>query len=446
MFRPFAVLQRLREGLENRLFALGASRSGFELALRVLAYPYAVLRDLAGGQLTLRATGLVYATLLALIPALALSFALLKAFGIHRDLAPLIHEFFRPLGASSLEITARVLDFADSVRGGLVGTVGFVLLLWTLMGTVKRIEDSFNYVWRVQVARSYVRRVAEYVALLLAAPLLIVSVVGFTGIALDSVSRHTPGSVPILVRTVALLVQLAPYAIVTCLFTALYIAIPNTRVRFVPALIGALCAGVLWAAVGKTFTQLVIYTSRLTLVYAGFALIVAVLLWTYLGWLILLAGAQLSFYVQNPSYLKLGLAPVHLSNREKERLAFDIMVSLARARRADGWSCTLSALARALGLPELAMASVLESLEDAGLVRFGRRRQLELTRDPANVTLAEILRAARERRRAHRLLLLTSLPVVAALHDRLEREFGAALGERTLAQLASGDGEAVHED
>src|SRR5688572_28652685 len=111
---PFLILRGLRENLENRLFALGASRNGFELALRVLAYPYAVLRDLAGGQLTLRATGLVYATLLALIPALALSFALLKAFGIHRDLAPLINEFFRPLGASSLEITARVLDFADS--------------------------------------------------------------------------------------------------------------------------------------------------------------------------------------------------------------------------------------------------------------------------------------------------------------------------------------------
>src|SRR4051812_20831387 len=115
----FALLQRLREGVENRLFALGTRRNGFGLVLPVLAYPYAVLPDLAGGQLTLPATGLVYATLLALIPALALTFALLKAFGIHRDLAPLIHEFFRPLGASSLEITARVLTFADNVRGGL---------------------------------------------------------------------------------------------------------------------------------------------------------------------------------------------------------------------------------------------------------------------------------------------------------------------------------------
>jgi membrane protein len=435
MLRPFALIHRLRERIENRLFELGTRRNGFEVALHVLGYPYAVLRDLAGGQLTLRATGLVYATLLAMIPALAFTFALLKAFGIHRDLAPLIHEFFRPLGSSANEITDRVLDFADSVRTGLVGTVGLVLLLWTLIGTVKRVEDSFNYVWRVQVARSLARRIPEFAALLIATPLLIASVVGFTSVAVDSVSRHTPGDLPLN----AVLVGAAPYVIVTILFTALYIAIPNTRVRLVPALIGAASAGALWAGVGHAFTLLVIYTSRLTLVYAGFALVVALLLWTYFGWLILLAGAQLSFYVQNPNYLKLGLAPVHLSNREKERLAFDIMVSLARAQAKGAEPLTLSSLARSLGLPELAMASVMESLEDARLLLCGRRQRVRLGRDAAAIPLVDILSAARERRRGHRLLRLSSLPAVMELHQRLEQELKAGLGGLTLADLVEAD-------
>lgn len=433
---PFALLQRLREGVENRLFAIGARRNGFELVLRVLAYPYAVLRDLAGGQLTLRATGLVYATLLAMVPALALTFALLKAFGIHRDLAPLIHEFFRPLGESSVQITERVLAFADTVSGGLVGTVGFVVLLWTLIGTVKRVEDSFNYVWRVQVARSFARRIAEYLVLLLAAPLLVVSVVGFTGVAIDSVSRHTPDNLPLLVRMTGMLVLVAPYAIVTVLFTALYIAIPNTRVRLVPALVGAICAGALWATVGKIFTQLVIYTSRLTLVYAGFALVVAVLLWTYFGWLILLTGAQLSFYVQNPSYLSLGLAPVSLSNREKERLALNIMLLAARRHLAVAPAHSLAAIAEMTGIPPLAMASVFEPLEAAGLIVLGDREEVRLGREPAAISLIEIFTAVRHRRRGHRLLRVVALPEVVAVEQEVEAVLQSTLGTQTLADLA----------
>src|SRR5690606_1205167 len=90
---------------ENALF--GPPTAGSEplpRLLRALRYPYAILRDLLGGQLTLRANGLVYTTLLALIPAMALSFAVLKAFGAHRDMEPFLMEFFRPVGATAPDI------------------------------------------------------------------------------------------------------------------------------------------------------------------------------------------------------------------------------------------------------------------------------------------------------------------------------------------------------
>lgn len=434
----FAWLQQRREAFENRLFGLAASPQAFALALRVLAYPYAVLRDLASGQLTLRATGLVYATLLSVIPAVALTFALLKAFDIHRDLAPVIHEFFRPLGRNADDITERVLAFADSVSSGLVGVVGFVLLLWTLIGTMRRVEDSLNFVWRVQVPRSFARRVVEHIALLLVAPLLLVSVVGFTTMAVDSVSAFTPTDLPLHARVNAVLLEVAPLAIVTMVFTAMYVVIPNTRVRLVPALVGAACAGVLWALLGRAFTQLVLYSSRLTLVYAGFAVIVALLLWTYLGWLILLAGAQLSFYVQNPSYLRMGLAPLHLSNREKERLALNLMILTARAHLADEPPPSLNVLARASGLPPLALSSVFETLEGAGLLLLGRKEEVRLGRKPGSITLAEILAAVRYRRRGHRLLRVAPLAMVEPLQKELEDAINATLGDRRLTSLLEG--------
>src|SRR5215204_3730639 len=97
--------------------------------LRALRYPYAIIRDLLDGELTLRATGLVYATMLALIPLIALSFAVLKAFGAHRDMQPFLNEFFRPVGEAGTQIVHRLMELAESVSGGLIGMVGLALLL-----------------------------------------------------------------------------------------------------------------------------------------------------------------------------------------------------------------------------------------------------------------------------------------------------------------------------
>ena len=99
----------------------------------------------------------------------------------------MIEEFFRPLGEQApRELTQRVMEFADSVSTGLVGSVGLALLLWTLLGTIKKVEDGFNFVWRVEHARSFARRVTEYVALLIVGPIVVVSFIGLSHRALDS--------------------------------------------------------------------------------------------------------------------------------------------------------------------------------------------------------------------------------------------------------------------
>src|SRR5215469_8647546 len=144
------------------------------ISLRILRYPYAVLRDLSRGEINLRAMGLVYTTLLSLIPLLAFSFAILKIFGGHRDLQPIVYEFFRPVGEAAAELTNRVMQFANHVSGGVVAPVGLALLAWTLVGTIKKVEDSFNFLWHVEQPRGLARRVAEYTALLIAGPVLLV--------------------------------------------------------------------------------------------------------------------------------------------------------------------------------------------------------------------------------------------------------------------------------
>src|SRR5512139_1501195 len=226
--------------------------------LRTLLYPYAVARDLAHGDINLRAMGLVYTTLLSVVPLIAFAFAVLKGFGAHRDLEPIIFKFFEPMGdAGAHDITQRIMEFADNVSSGIVGSVGFALLLWTLLDTIENVESSFNFLWRVEQPRSWARRVAEYLSLLIMGPILLV---GFLGLSHATVGRAIDTAateVPFIQQLTQFGVALSPYVMVTAFFLVMYIFVPNTRVQWKPALVGALTAGVIWAAVGKVFTALV---------------------------------------------------------------------------------------------------------------------------------------------------------------------------------------------
>jgi membrane protein len=407
--------------------------------LRLLRFPYALLRDLLNGELTLRATGLVYTTFLALIPAVALTFAVLKAFGAHRELEPLILEFFRPIGDAAAEnITLRLMQFADNVRSGLVGVVGFGALLWMLIGTVKKIEDSINFAWRVRSARSIPRRITEYAVLIIIGPLVIAAVIAFTKVAFDSVAVHTPHGFAAGARILKATILLAPYAIVTGLFTVMYLLLPNTRVKLLPALVGGLVAGLLWAATGKLFTTLVLASSQLKLVYAGFAIIAALFVWTYLGWLILLIGAQLAFYVQNPNYLRLGHAVLRLSSRELELLAMDVMVHVGEAMRTGFAPWSVDALSRRLGLPGIAVADMASNLERAGLLAQADDGTLFPARELTGIRLTQILDCARSDSSGHIPLTRASAPCASRLQEELERSWHEACGDRTLADLIAG--------
>jgi membrane protein len=206
---------------------------------------------------------------------------------------------------------------------------------------------------------------------------------------------------PMLKRLSGTGVRLAPYAMVMAFFTAIYMMIPNTRVHWRAAITGAVVGGVLWAAIGKMFTAFVVYSTRLTIVYAGFAFVVAALLWTYFGWLILLAGAQLSFYVQNPAYLRLGLQQLRLSSVELESLALKVMYFVARAHVAGGARWTVNRLADELGLPGIAVAQSVAALERARLLIMTDNDELVPGRDLSRISVHEILDIARSQRSGH---------------------------------------------
>jgi membrane protein len=427
---------RLQRLPDRWMFGPEAERPGAGGLLRRLArYPYALLRDLAGGKLNLHAMGLVYASLLAVIPLIAFSFGILRGFQAQGVLEPLVHNFFGPMGGAADDLTARVMEFANKVRGGLVGSVGLALLIWTLIGTMKKIEDGFNFVWHVDVPRNLARRVAEYVALLICGPVLLAAVVGLSRLAAESAPVRVLSALPLMVRVVALGLSLAPYVIASGLLTIIYVVVPNTNVRFGPALAGGITAGVLWAAIGRFFTLFVLFSSRLTVVYAGFAIIIATLVWTYLNWIILLIGAQVSFYAQNPSYLRVGLHEPRLSCADTERLALGIMYLVAERYRAGGARLTITALAATLGYPGIAVARMCATLEASGFLAETADESLLPGRDSAQIPVVAIIMVARTQSSGLIRTATATPPAVMHFCTELESAWQERCAGMTLADL-----------
>mgnify|MGYP001826814130 FL=1 len=360
-----------------------------------LRYVYAVLRDFFSGQLTMRAMSLVYTTLLSIVPLLAFSFSVLKGFGIHEQIQDQMYLFLEPLGERGKEITDSVMSLVYNVDGRVLGGVSLAFFMWTAVSMVQKVEESLNYVWYVSEPRSFARRFTEYMAVLMIGPLAIFIAIGMiTALQNQSIVQYLLQNEiigPVFVATG----KLTPYFIVAGVFTFLYWFMPNTRVRVLPALLGGLAGGFIWASMVIIFTTFIATASARQAVYASFAIAIVTLIWLYLNWLTLLIGAQLAFYIQHPEYLRIGRQEPRLSNSMRERLALNIMLLVGRAFRDPQQSMSVQTLSDALQIPSLTLEPILRDLEADGLLTTNEKDELLPGRETARITLHEILDVVR---------------------------------------------------
>ncbi|HUG98425.1 MAG TPA: YihY/virulence factor BrkB family protein [Gammaproteobacteria bacterium] len=392
---------------------------------------YALARDLAEGQLTLRAMGLVYTTLLSLVPLLAFSFSVLKGFGVHREIEPLLYEFLQPLGEQGAEITSQVISFVDNVRGGVLGGIGLALLLFTVISMVHKVEDTFNYIWQVQKARNLARRFSDYLSVILIGPVLMVTAMGLLATISSTAVMQAIADVEQLGILLTLIGRLAPFVVVVLVFAFVYAFVPNTRVRLGPALVGAVLAGAAWTLGGSLFASVIVGSTRYAAIYSSFAIAVIALVWLYLSWLVLLIGAQISFYFQNPQRLRRGRNELKLSIAQVERLALGIMLTVGagfhRGDRPD-----FPRLAQALDCPARPLEEITSRLEEAGLLARTDDEAFVPGRDPQTIELAGILAAVRGTDQG--------VGPVAGIVSEIRAAEAERLAGRSLADLVAGDG------
>lgn len=400
-----------------------------------LRYTVALIRDMSAGGLMMRSMSLVYTTLLSVVPLLAFSFSVLKGFGVHNQLEPVLYTMLEPLGAQGAEITRQVIDLVDNVEGGVLGGISFAFFIYTAISMVQKIEESFNYVWHVAKRQNFARRMVEYLVVLLIGPVIIFVALGMIASLGSNAMVQFFLSIDFLGPIVVVTSKLTPYLLVTGVFTFLYMYMPNTRVRFRSALIGGLAAGFAWASISVIFATFVVYSSRTLLIYSGFAIAITTLIWLYMNWLILLIGSQLAFYHQNPAYLRIGRREPRLSNSMREHLALNIMFLIGRAFRNGDSSETIRTLAHHMRIPSVTLTPIIDGLESKKLLTLTETEELVPAREMSRIKLTDILAVVRIHGETGSYRDPKWENAIHGLGVELDSAIASTVGDQTLTQL-----------
>lgn len=352
--------------------------------------------EAAKGTLTLHAMSLAYTTLVSMVPLLAVSFSVLKAFGVHNQIEPLLLRLLEPLGEKSLEITAQIVGFVENIKVGVLGAVGVAVLFYTVVTLMQKIERSFNSIWRISGVRPLSQRFAYYLSVILIGPVLI-----FAATALSATILHTDivvnlKDIGLLGQLLSWLTRLAPFLMIIAAFTFIYLFIPNTRVKLSSALFGAVIAGALWETVGMLFANLVSTSTNYTAVYSTFASLVLFMVWVSTAWMILLLGSVLSYAHQHRAVLRLSVEEQKPDIVEQEKLGLAIMQQVCQRFAVGDTPPTTMQLATLLAVPQEWLVEPLDKLQRAELLRASEQHAWLPARTPERILATDVLAVLRK--------------------------------------------------
>jgi membrane protein len=406
-------------------------------AVRTARIFYTAVRDLSTGELNLRAMSLVFTTLLSIVPLLALSFSVLKGFGVTDQMEPLLEGLFSPLGDSAGEISSYILDFVSNAKVALLGTVGLGLLVYTAVSLLRKIEVTFNTIWKVPTRGRFALRIVEHMGILFIAPVIVFSILGLFKSAQTAAWYIQLMDFAWFAFLVDLAMQSASFVLTCAAFSFVYIYMPNTRVKLIPAISGGAIAAILWEIIRWAFASFVSGTNNYDAIYSGFAAGIFFLLWLYFSWMVLLLGSVCSFYIQYPQHLRFRSPPESLAGRELERVGLAVMTLLAYQFYHGLQPRKSEYMARRFGLPFHVISGVLRKLESCGYIT--RSDDIDeswlLTRDAASLLVNEIIRSLRHDIDSHAHGLRNELSEIDTIMAKAETAAATALGDFSLLDM-----------
>ena len=313
-----------------------------------------------------KSMSLTYSTVLALVPALALLFAISRGFGFQDMVQNELYVYFPAQQKAISTATSFVDSYLQQSSQGLFVGIGIVMLLWTLISLLSNIEDAFNSIWGIKKARSLPQKVTDYIAICLMVPVLMICSSG-ASIFMSTIVQDNL-NLPFLTPVINNLLELAPLVMAWLAFTLSYFLIPNIKVSFKYAAIsGAVCA-IAFQILQLLFVNGQIYVTKYNAIYGSFAFLPLMLIWLQLSWLILLTGCVLTYSLQNVfAYNYMGdISDVSQSYRREVELVITALVF--RRFRRGRTPYTLYDLSKHYDLPMKLVNHSVEALRKAGII------------------------------------------------------------------------------
>lgn len=331
----------------------------------------------------LHASALTYTTLLSLVPLLALMFAALKGLGIDQHLEHLLLQRL----ALSDQVTDQILTYVRRTNVGTLGVLGAVALIGTVISVLGNIESSFNHIWRVRAGRPVWRKVSDYVAVVILAPFLMVAATGVTSFLAQQevlqrlLEQETIGEA--WRRTL----PLVPYAFNSIGIFILYLVMPNRRPDFRSILVAAVLAGIAWQLLQLGYVRLQVGVARYNAIYGALAQLPVTLVWIYVSWCVVLAGAEFA------ATWEVGGAEARGRPVARLPIALELVAAAVRDLREGGGGVSPGMVAHRLRVGVLEVESVGEDLVSGGILLpvAAGRTLFVLARDPRHLPLAEVL-------------------------------------------------------
>jgi membrane protein len=307
-------------------------------------------------KINIRANSLSFTLLFAFIPMTALVFAIARGFGFEEIIEEQLSVSFLKETNVIPAIMEIVNRYLETVQDGIFLGIGLIVLLWSVYAFFNMLELSFNSTWNVKQTRSIGRRLTNYIMTLLLVPMLIVLTSGIS-ILINSTTLLAP-----------ILLRIIPWLAASAVFTWMYIAVPNTKVKLKAAIIPGVFLGILFMVVQKLGVYLVVLFTRMSIVYGAFSAIPFVLIWLHVTCWLLLIGAELSFAIQNNEMFAYERDIDNMSRRYKDFVMLYLLAIIIKRFEKGEKPQTAQEMALQNQLPTKLVTLVLSRLEENNII------------------------------------------------------------------------------
>lgn len=363
-------IQRLREFIQYDLWRqshIGVHAPKKRLLYRLLQTIILVGRGFKDQVLVVRANSLSFALLFAFIPMMALIYAIARGFGFEEVLKEIISGSFLAEANIAPVLLEWIERYLETAREGLFLGIGLIVLIWAVYAFFNMLENSFNSIWNVKKTRSFGRRLTNYVMTLLLVPILVVVTSGIS-IFLNSTEVLAP-VLQAIEPIRKFMLRFIPFVATSAVFIWIFMAIPNTKVKFSSAIIPGVVMGLLYQVVQALSMFLVVLFARMSIVYGAFSAIPLVLIWLNITCWLLLIGAELAFAIQNNDLFAYERDIENMSRRYKDYVMLYLLSVIVRRFEQGTSPQTAKQMAEDNQLPIRLVQQLLSRLEETSIVR-----------------------------------------------------------------------------